>query len=140
LHEFERIVNRMALGSAYRDILYCFSGNHSLAEVSDGTVRIMPSSDPTRVIGTIDVTPAGKLRLTVFVSALISDPSQKTEVYELAVDEPADRVVHRIDSLLKGDRVGAQRGDELIAEQCELFLRTRTPSKPVASELNVCRI
>ena len=46
LREFERAVNGLALGGAYRDILYCFGRHDSLTEVTDGTVRITPASDP----------------------------------------------------------------------------------------------
>ena len=62
------------------------------------------------MIGTIEVTPPGKLRLTVFVSVLKSDPSQEAEVYELAVGESADSIVDHIDSLIEVDKSERSRG------------------------------
>ncbi len=106
LPEFERIANGMALGSAYRDILYCFATHDSLTELSDGAIRIMPTFDPTRVVATIEVIPTKKLRLTIFVSALTSDSTQEAEVYDLSAGESADEIVERVESLIQAEEPG----------------------------------
>jgi len=99
LHEFEDVVNRIALGSVFRDILYTFGENNSLAEVHDGGIRIMTSFDPAKTVATIEVTPARKLRVTIFAGVLTSDPDQEADSYELGPGESADEVVDRIDAL-----------------------------------------
>ena len=96
----------MALGSAYRDILYCFATHDSLTELSDGAIRIMPTFDPTRVVATIEVIPTKKLRLTIFVSALTSDSTQEAEVYDLSAGESADEIVERVESLIQAEEPG----------------------------------
>jgi hypothetical protein len=101
LPEFEQIASNMALGSAHRDILYCFFAHDSLAELNDGTIRVMPDFDPTRIVATIEIMSFKKLRLTIFVSALMSDSSQETEVYELNPGESADDIVERIELLFQ---------------------------------------
>lgn len=100
VREFEQRLSRMALGSAYRDVIYCLATLGARAELSSGGVRVVSTSEPARVLATLEVTPAERLRVALFGGALTAGGSEDAEEHELLQGEPADGVVDRIESLI----------------------------------------
>lgn len=101
VREFEQRLDSMALGIAYRDVLYCLASHGARAELGGGGVRVVTTSEPTRVLATIEVTPGMSLRIVLLAGALTSRRRDVADEYELRAGESADRVVDQIASLLE---------------------------------------
>ena len=101
MREFEQLLNRLGLGIAYRDVIYCLAGLGARAELSSDGVRAVSTSEPARVLATLEITPTKSLRAALYGGALTSDGNEDAEEYELRPGESADRVVDRIESLIE---------------------------------------
>ncbi len=102
VRDFEQRLNSLALGIAYRDVLYCLAAHGARAELTGDGVRVVTTSEPARVLATIEVTLAKRMRVAVYAGALASGGSEQAEEHELRAGESADWVVDHIKSLLEG--------------------------------------
>jgi hypothetical protein len=101
VREFEQRLDGMALGIAYRDVLYCLASQHGArAELGGEGLRVVTRSKPTRVLATIEVTRARRLRVVLLAGALTARGGEHADEYELRPAESADRVVDQIGALL----------------------------------------
>jgi hypothetical protein len=96
---FEQNVNSLGLGAAYRDIVYCLADFGARAELSRDVVRAVTSSEPSRVLATIQVTTKPSLLISLLVGALTTKGDDSTEAHEVKPGQPGDAVVARIQEL-----------------------------------------
>jgi hypothetical protein len=101
VREFEQLLNRLGLGIAYRDVIYCLASLGARAELSSDGVRAVSTAEPARVLATLEITPTKSLRVALYGGALTSGGNEDAEEHELRPGESADRVVDRIESLIE---------------------------------------
>jgi hypothetical protein len=114
VREFEQMLNRLGLGIAYRDVIYCLASLDARAELSSDGVRVVSSSEPARVLATLEITPTKNLRAALYGGVLTSGGNEDVEEHELRPGDSADRVVDRIESLI-GAREPAGAGSAASA-------------------------
>ncbi len=107
VRDFELRLDGLALGIAYRDILYCLAGYGARAELRGDGLRVITNADPDHVVATINLTPANVLRVAFFPGALTSREGDEVEEYGLRPGEVADQVIDHMQSLLR-ENIGAK--------------------------------
>jgi hypothetical protein len=107
VREFEERLVQLGLGAAYRDVLYCLAASGAHAEMSGDGVRVVATTDPVRVLTTLELTSADTLRVTVFIGAIKSGSGEGAQEYTLRAADTADEIVSVIQSAMEDADCGA---------------------------------
>lgn len=112
LQAFEERANAAGLGSVYRDILYCMYAQDVRAEAAEGTVRVVTTTEPHRVL-LLFALRGPRLVVTYFPKAFaardngastgdLQEETAGSRAVEFAPSDTADPLVAELEGLLKG--------------------------------------